>query len=212
MPSEATSDRHTEVAANSTAEAAERTRETAVRTTVAAQRTEASADRRTELAADRTVLATERTRPAVVRIPVYARWRALFATLAPRRQPLALAGSSCARLRSGLAAASGCGLSKPRSSRSIAGAERTASPTCPHRPPRRSRPAAAPSGSPRACRATRFVVTLKRLIFEQGACRSHGLDPPPSRHPCCRYGRLQPANGARRSGHSEGIARASRRG
>ena len=80
MPSEATSDRHTEVAANSTAEAAERTRETAVRTTVAAQRTEASADRRTELAADRTVLATERTRPAVVRIPVYARWRALFAT------------------------------------------------------------------------------------------------------------------------------------
>ena len=119
MPSEATSDRHTEVAANSTAEAAERTRETAVRTTVAAQRTEASADRRTELAANRTVLATERTRPAVVRIPVYARWRALFATLAPRRQPLALAGSSCARLRSGLAAASGCGLSKPRSSRSM---------------------------------------------------------------------------------------------
>jgi hypothetical protein len=67
MPTEATPDRHTEIAANRTAEAAEHTKETAVRTTVAAQRTEASADRRTELAANRTVLAAERTYAAWVR-------------------------------------------------------------------------------------------------------------------------------------------------
>src|SRR5437764_14801470 len=66
MPTEATPDRHTEAAANRTAEAAERTNETAVRTPVAAQRTEASADGRTELAADRTVLAAERTYAAWV--------------------------------------------------------------------------------------------------------------------------------------------------
>jgi len=67
MPTEATPDRHSEIAANRTAEAAERTKETAVRTTVAAQHTEASADRRTELAANRTVLAAERTYAAWVR-------------------------------------------------------------------------------------------------------------------------------------------------
>jgi hypothetical protein len=64
MPTEATPDRHTEVAASRTAEAAERTKETPVPTTVAAQRTEASADRRTELAANRTVLAAERSAAA----------------------------------------------------------------------------------------------------------------------------------------------------
>ena len=60
-------DRHTEIAANRTAEAAEHTREAAAHTAVAAQRTEVSADRRTELAADRTVLAAERTYAAWVR-------------------------------------------------------------------------------------------------------------------------------------------------
>src|SRR3954471_16209087 len=48
-----TPDHQTELAANRSAEAAEHTKETAARTAVAAQRTEASADRRTELAADR---------------------------------------------------------------------------------------------------------------------------------------------------------------
>lgn len=72
MPAEDSTDRHTRVAADRTARAAERTEDSADRTAAAAERTKDSADRRTELAADRTVLAAERTYAAWVRTGLVA--------------------------------------------------------------------------------------------------------------------------------------------
>jgi len=42
-----------------------------------------------------------------------------------------------------------------------------------------------PRGGPRACRDPRVVLQLREPnFFDQGACPSHGLDPPSRRHPC----------------------------